>query len=122
LVHSGKLQFYDYGKIEEGILFEHSYLKQQKLGSDSENEKHYNQTTPPIYNLKNFPPSVNMSIFHGSEDYLADPADVAKMISVFGEDRFFYNQASNFDHMSYVWGLQAPKLVYSQILDMLNHP
>jgi len=83
------------------------------------NLKHYKQRTPPVYNLS----SVKAPVFlmWGPEDWLADPTDVAWLatqlpnvienIRIAGDD---------FDHLDFIWGMNAKTLCYNVIIQKLN--
>lgn len=43
--------------------------------------KHYNQSTPPQYHLSDLPKTLPIALFTGGNDYLADPQDVAILVS-----------------------------------------
>jgi len=85
------------------------------------NRAHYGTDTAPEYNLTDIPAQVPIALFTGGEDYLADPADVLRLISTLGRDRFVsITDIPHFNHMSFVWGLDAPKLVYSKVAQLLK--
>merc|ERR1719512_629023 len=49
-------------------------------GSKKSNQAHYNQDSPPIYNLTNVDQSgIPISLYSGSNDLLADPTDVSEL-------------------------------------------
>jgi len=49
-------------------------------GSASENHKHYNQSTPPRYDITKIPKNLPIALIYGDKDSLADPVDVEDLI------------------------------------------
>merc|ERR550519_2725915 len=97
LVRSKKFAKYDYGFL----------LNVVRYGSFS----------PPDYKLENV--KIPTVIFWGDNDILADPEDVHKMISrVPNIVRNFHSPV--YDHIDYIWGLNANERVYDHILDILR--
>lgn len=101
LVSNDNLALYDYGT--------------------SGNQKKYGQPTPPEYDLTKIPSSVPIALFTGGDDYLADPTDVERLISTLGPQRFeTIVDIPFFDHMSFVWGIDAPDLIYGKVIALLK--
>jgi pimeloyl-ACP methyl ester carboxylesterase len=103
-VQGNNFQAYDYGTAEK-------------------NRQHYNQTTPPAYPIR--PMTVPTAIFSGGEDWLADPTDADYIYSqVESETLVFRKSVPDYDHMDFVWGITANKIIYADLLDQLRkyHP
>jgi len=84
-----------------------------------ENEKHYGQAHPPCYDLSQM--SAPVALFSGGIDTLADPTDVADTISQLNPDMIVYNtQIPYYDHLDFVWGMDAHTVLYPQILSLLD--
>ncbi|KAK3091623.1 hypothetical protein FSP39_021332 [Pinctada imbricata] len=98
-VLSGKFQMYDFG-------------------SKKENEKHYNQSTPPEYDPSKV--EIPIALFTGGHDALADPADV-KLLRPKLKNVVFEKNVEYWEHLDLVWALDAGKLAYSHIIDMINN-
>ncbi|XP_030835488.1 gastric triacylglycerol lipase [Strongylocentrotus purpuratus] len=97
MVISGKCQMYDYGLI--GNLVK------------------YNQTTPPEYHVGNL--AVPVALFWGDNDFLADPQDVERLIPQI--PHLIYNkEIKNFEHLDFIWAMDANKIVYNDILLIMN--
>lgn len=99
MVKSNKFQMYDYG-------------------SPAENNRHYKQPTPPLYDISAV--NVSTSVYWGGKDLLADPTDVeesilGKMHSV--KDYVFVEQ---FDHLDFIWAMNANLLVYQHVLKKMT--
>lgn len=83
----------------------------------SGNLLHYNSATPPDYNLKNV--TVPISIYYGQNDAITVPEDVKNLIEILPNvinDRLI----EGFNHIVFIWGRQAPHLVYDKIVDTIK--
>jgi len=99
LVREDKFQKYDYG-------------------ADG-NMKQYGQKTPPQYPVPDL--KVKVALFTGSQDYLADPTDVKKLISVLPKDKVVFNKnIEKYSHIDFIWGYDAPSILYKDILDLFG--
>lgn len=81
------------------------------------NMKHYNRRTPPAYNLSSVKAPV--VLMWGQEDWLADPTDVEwlapqlpNLLENIGIEQF--------NHLDFIWGIDAISLCYRHIVDKLN--
>jgi pimeloyl-ACP methyl ester carboxylesterase len=88
-------------------------------GSATLNEQHYNQPTPPPYNMTEIvtPP---ISIFAGTTDSMADPEDVAHLLSVLGKAPKKVVFIDDYDHMDFTWSDTAWEKVYTPVLSLLE--
>lgn len=78
---------------------------------------HYNSATPPDYNLKNV--TVPISIYYGQNDVITVPEDVKNLIKILPnviDDRLI----KEFNHVDFIWGKQAPHLVYDKIVETIK--
>lgn len=96
---NGNFQYFDYGK--------------------EENLKRYGSEEPPLYNLDNI--NVPIALFYATNDWLAGPTDVALLF-----DRLFKTSVGmfrvpfdHFNHVDFMWGVDAPKLVYKPVIDLM---
>jgi lysosomal acid lipase/cholesteryl ester hydrolase len=88
------------------------------------NMKHYNQSKPPFYHLSNLPKTLPIAIFAGGNDYLADPTDVARLVSELPVPPVFTSSMPTYSHTDFIWAENAYKTIYPQILSLLakyNH-
>jgi len=87
-------------------------------GSKAKNEKHYNQSTPPIYN----PQLINIptAIFYGGNDALADPTDVKILIPLL-KNLIFQLYIPSYAHLDFVWGENAYIDIYPQVLQIIKN-
>jgi len=81
---------------------------------------HYNQTTPPQYSLGNLPKTLPIALFTGGNDYLADPIDVARLISELPVPPVLHHNEPTFAHVDYIWAEDAPTTIYPLILQLLQ--
>ncbi|XP_065837987.1 gastric triacylglycerol lipase-like [Oscarella lobularis] len=97
-VRYGTFQMYDYG-------------------STKANMAHYNNSTPPQYNLTNF--HVPTHVYAGGQDDLANPTDVAWLIEqLSATNALLSNQTiPSYEHLDFIWGEDARTRVYADIIE-----
>jgi len=83
------------------------------------NLQHYNQSTPPSYNLSDFPKSLPLALFCGGEDYLADPQDVQTLLSLLPISPFVHYEPQ-YAHLDPLIGTNAYQRIYPIVLDLLQ--
>jgi len=85
------------------------------------NMQHYNQPTPPAYDLAKFPTNLPTVLFTGGIDGLADPRDVKRLLSEIAGSPKVYNRA-DYGHLDPLLGDQAFKLTYPDLLaELASH-
>jgi len=97
MVKSNQFQAYDYGK--------------------NGNMQHYNQATPPLYKVSDNP--VPTAIFTATNDWLADPIDVAKLKPQI-KHLIFSKNIEKWNHLDFIWGESAYKLIYPDIINLMK--
>eukprot|EP00490_Sorites_sp_Unknown_P009423 CAMPEP_0114690858 /NCGR_PEP_ID=MMETSP0191-20121206/66162_1 /TAXON_ID=126664 /ORGANISM="Sorites sp." /LENGTH=245 /DNA_ID=CAMNT_0001981289 /DNA_START=439 /DNA_END=1176 /DNA_ORIENTATION=- len=90
-------------------------------GSPTKNEQIYgpNYPTPPQYNLSmiTFP----TGLYSGTDDWLADPTDVNKLISLLPQQSIVQQiVVVGFAHLDFVWGMKAPEKVYFPMISQIE--
>ncbi|XP_036329231.1 lipase 3-like [Rhagoletis pomonella] len=79
----------------------------------------YNQITPPNYNLKKVRSKV--ALHYSQNDWLATPIDIedlhVQLPNVIGK---FLVSFPKFNHLDFVWGVDARKLLYDRILRLMK--
>ncbi|XP_030610655.1 lysosomal acid lipase/cholesteryl ester hydrolase-like [Archocentrus centrarchus] len=96
-VHTGKLMAFDFGTAE--------------------NMKHYNQSTPPEYHVQDM--KVPTALFSGGHDTLADPKDVAVLLTQI-PNLVYHQHIKHWEHVDFIWGLDAPEQMFPAILKLLQ--
>jgi len=84
------------------------------------NRKHYNQDTPPQYSLSNLPSTLPIALFTGGNDYLADPADVAILLSKLITPPVFTHNEPDYSHTDFLWAQNAYINIYPKVLALLQ--
>lgn len=82
----------------------------------SENQKYYNQSTPPIYDIRNVKTPV--ALYWGKQDWLADPTDVEylrktlpNLVDDYGID--------DWSHLDFVWAENATQILYNRMIQLM---
>ncbi|KAM3860007.1 gastric triacylglycerol lipase [Diretmus argenteus] len=96
-VHGGQLMAYDYGAAGNMV--------------------HYNQSTPPQYHVKDM--KVPTALFSGGQDTLADPKDIAVLLTQVS-NLVFHKHIEHWEHLDFIWGLDAPEQMFPDILKLLQ--
>lgn len=100
-IKSGNFQQYNYG-IEKNLLI-------------------YNSPEPPRYNLSKI--TIPIVLFYGNNDWLSSPQDVIKLTNELPKKPIIYKVPyAKFNHIDFLWAMDAPKLVYKKVLKMLKEP
>lgn len=87
------------------------------FGSPEANMKHYNQSTPPLYDVTKMETPV--ALFSGGHDWLADPGDVQTLIPQLKNIRF-NKYLTVWEHLDFIWALDAPSQCYNDIIKMIK--
>ncbi|VDL97394.1 unnamed protein product, partial [Schistocephalus solidus] len=91
----GKFQAFDFGKV--GNMF------------------HYNQTVPPVYGLNNI--DLPLKLYWGGDDWLAAPTDVSNLLDELPRRSYIRDMyLPYYNHLDFVWGLDAARVIYADIL------
>jgi len=98
-VNSGKFRQYDYGR--------------------KENKKRYGSKTPPNYELKNVKAPVYLH--YSKNDWLSNQKDVNKLYEGLANCQGkFLSPDNKFNHVDYLYGIDAPELLYSRVLGLMK--
>jgi hypothetical protein len=101
----------------QGVLVD--TFQKYDFGSEEANVAHYGQAIPPLYDLGKL--SVPTALFAGGHDYLADPADVQKILNEAPADKIvLFDEVETFAHLDYTWGYDANVNVYAKVLDVIG--
>ncbi|XP_012285753.1 lipase 3 isoform X2 [Orussus abietinus] len=93
-------------------------FRQFDYGS-STNKRVYNNTTPPSYDLTKI--NVPVAIYYADNDWLASVNDVLRFYTKLpikaGKYRVPYPK---FSHLDFLWAIDAPSMIYTRVLSMLQ--
>jgi len=104
--------------VHFGQMVKSKLFQTYNWGSDAQNEAHYGQKTPPIYDLNQV--HVPTYLFSGSNDWLADPTDVAQLLGTLPTPTIVgHVELNEFNHLDFIWGMRAPAEVYQPIVKMM---
>jgi pimeloyl-ACP methyl ester carboxylesterase len=84
-----------------------------------ENMKRYGSSDAPLYDLTKFPPTTDLMIFSGGVDKVADPVDVNRLVADL-PSRPFWQVMESYDHLDFMWGQNAFKDVFAQVVERMN--
>ncbi|XP_074731766.1 lipase member M-like [Strix uralensis] len=96
IYQTGEFKYYDYG---------------------SDNMLHYNQTTPPFYELENMKAPV--AAWYGGRDWLSVPEDVNITLSRI-TNVVHKKYIPEFVHFDFLWSMQVYEQVYKEILELMD--
>jgi len=83
------------------------------------NEKHYNQPTPPQYDLTKFPKTLPLALFSGGQDYLGDPRDFQFLLSQLPGTPMVHYEAE-YAHIDPLLAPNANQRIYPRVLELLQ--
>nr|XP_014682718.2 gastric triacylglycerol lipase-like isoform X1 [Equus asinus] len=95
---SGKFQGFDWGRPVQNMM-------------------HYNQPTPPNYNLTDM--RVPLAVWSGGNDRLADPQDVDLLLPKLS-NLTYHKKIPSYNHLDFIWATDAPQEVYNEIISMMK--
>ncbi|KFQ81830.1 Lipase member M, partial [Phaethon lepturus] len=96
-------------------LYQTGEFKHYDYGSD--NMLHYNQTTPPFYELENM--KAPLAVWYGGRDWISAPEDVN--ITLPRITNIAYKKyIPEFVHFDFLWGMQVYEQVYKEILELMK--
>ncbi|XP_050393751.1 gastric triacylglycerol lipase [Patella vulgata] len=84
--------------------------------SGEKNILHYGQPTPPAYHPENM--TVPVAVFRGGDDWLADPQDIEWLLPKL-QNLIYDKNIDHWEHIDFIFGLDAPELCYSVIVDLI---
>lgn len=88
-------------------------------GNDEDNNKHYGQATPPLYNITSIPNDLPLFLGYGGKDLLSDVNDVQTLIGALSEhdpDKLVLQYREDYAHLDFVYGVNANQVVYNPLM------
>nr|XP_018906038.1 PREDICTED: gastric triacylglycerol lipase-like [Bemisia tabaci] len=96
------------------------HFRQFDYHSPKQNLRHYNSVTPPKYDLNQI--TVPISLHYSSNDALAAVLDVQRLAK--GLPNLINMQLVDdpmWNHIDFTWGIEAPKLVYENVISIMKN-
>ncbi|CAK7349050.1 unnamed protein product [Dovyalis caffra] len=100
MVRTGTIAMYDYG-------------------NENDNMDHYEQPTPPVYNMASIPKDLPLFLGYGGKDYLSDVKDVQVLVDKLKDhdgDKLVVQYTDEYAHADFVFGVNANQLVYDPLM------
>lgn len=83
------------------------------------NMKYYNSLTPPAYDLSKV--SAPVYLHYSTNDWLSHKTDVLKLYEQLGNVKGkFLVSDDNFNHLDYMYAIDAPTLLYNKIISLMT--
>lgn len=97
-VNSGQLQAFDWGNPDQNMM-------------------HFNQLTPPVYNISKM--RVPTAMWSGGQDVVADAKDTKNLLPKIA-NLIYYKEIPHYNHMDFYLGQDAPQEVYGDLIRMIE--
>ncbi|XP_076924451.1 triacylglycerol lipase 2-like [Bidens hawaiensis] len=100
MIRTGTITMYDYGNADD-------------------NENHYHQSTPPVYDMGSIPKDFPMYLSYGGADELSDVQDVKTLLESVKDhdpDKLVVQYKEDYAHADFVFGVNAKEVVYDPMM------
>ncbi|GKC42328.1 triacylglycerol lipase 2-like protein [Tanacetum coccineum] len=88
-------------------------------GTANDNEAHYGQSTPPIYDMSSIPNDFPMYLSYGGADELSDVQDVKTLLDSIKDhdpDKLIVQYKEDYAHADFVFAVNAKEVVYDPVM------
>ncbi|KAG5545656.1 hypothetical protein RHGRI_017964 [Rhododendron griersonianum] len=103
--------------VRQGTIAMYDY------GSEDDNNEHYGQPTPPVYNMSSIPNDLPLFLAHGGQDYLSDPVDVQSLMGALSDhdaDKLVVLYPEEYAHLDFTLAGNANQVVYDPIMGFFS--
>ncbi|KAG5545657.1 hypothetical protein RHGRI_017965 [Rhododendron griersonianum] len=103
--------------VRQGTIAMYDY------GSEDDNNEHYGQPTPPVYNMSSIPNDLPLFLAHGGQDYLSDPMDVQTLMGALSDhdaDKLVVLYPEEYAHLDFTLAGNANQVVYDPIMGFFS--
>ncbi|GKC57792.1 triacylglycerol lipase 2-like protein [Tanacetum coccineum] len=100
MIRTGTITMYDYGNAYD-------------------NDKHYEQSTPPTYDMSSIPNDFPMYLSYGGADELSDVQDVKTLLDSIKDhdpDRLIVQYKEDYGHADFIFAVNAKEVVYDPVM------
>ncbi|XP_066603004.1 gastric triacylglycerol lipase-like [Prorops nasuta] len=102
-----------------GQLLKSGEFKKFDYLSPSINRQHYNQSSPPHYNLGNI--KIPMVLFHGQNDWISNRKEIERLSKELSNVEVHIIDYELFTHFDYVYALNAREQVYQPTINRIRN-